>query len=210
MKDDMLRNRRPLASRRLRVTGWMVERLLRTRITPDQISAAGVVAAFAAGLALAAAPGSAVWYLVAAVFVQLRLLANMLDGLIAVEGGRGGPLGPLWNEMPDRLEDTAILTGFGLAAASLPLGLAAALAAVGCAYVRTLGGALGQDQSFAGPMAKQHRMAAVTGGSILAFAGAVAGFDPARLSLVVLWFIVVGSLVTIVRRTAIIARALKR
>ena len=62
------------------------------------------------------------------------------------------------------------------------LGLWAALAAMACAYVRQVGGALGQPQCFLGPMAKQHRMAAVTLGCLLGFGEAVAGggLGPAR------------------------------
>ena len=136
--------------------------------------------------------------------MQLRLLANLLDGLVAVEGGRGTALGPLYNEVPDRIEDTAILAAFGMAAGWPMLGLWAALAAMACAYVRQLGGALGQPQSFIGPMAKQHRMAAISLGCLLGFGEAVAG-APAGLPGIVLWVVLVGSLVTAARRLGLIA-----
>ena len=73
------------------------------------------------------------------------------------------------------------------------LGLWAALAAMACAYVRQVGGALGQAQSFIGPMAKQHRMAAVTLGCLLGFAEAVAGGGPG-LPGILLWAVLLGSL----------------
>ena len=103
--------------------------------------------------------------------------------------------------MPDRVEDTAILWAFGVAAGWPALGLWAALAAMACAYVRQVGGALGQPQSFLGPMAKQHRMAAVTLGCLLGFAAAVAGGGRGCPGLV-LWAVLLGSLVTIARRLA--------
>ena len=45
---------------------------------------------------------------------------------------------------------------------SLAVGLAAALAAMATAYVRTTARAAGAPSDFGGPMAKQHRMAVVT------------------------------------------------
>ena len=41
--------------------------------------------------------------------VQLRLLCNLLDGMVAVEQGKQTPFGVLYNEMPDRVSDSALL-----------------------------------------------------------------------------------------------------
>lgn len=207
--DDPLANRRPLAARRLPVMGRLAARLAGAGVTPNAISAAGIAFALFAALALLATPGRPALWLVAAVFVQLRLLANLLDGLVAIEGGLGSPTGALWNEVPDRIEDTAILAAYGVAVAAPTLGLSAALAAVACAYVRQVGGALGQPQSFLGPMAKQHRMAAVTAGCGLGLVSALAGAGPLLPSLV-LWATLAGTVVTIVRRLVHIARGLDR
>jgi phosphatidylglycerophosphate synthase len=218
MIHDPAANRRPLASRRLAVMRRLADALARAGVSANAISFAGVVAAVLAAFALlqAGAAGPfrldvAPWapgWLVALVLVQLRLLANLLDGLVAVEGGRGSATGPLWNEVPDRVEDTAILWAFGVAAGWPALGLWTALAAMGCAYVRQTGGGLGQAQSFIGPMAKQHRMAAVSLGCLAGFAAAVAGMG-AALPGVVLWAVLIGSLVTIARRLRHIAGGLR-
>ncbi len=205
--DDPLANRRPLAARRLPAMQRLAAGLARAGVAPNAISAAGIAFAVLAALALLATPGRPALWLLAAALVQLRLLANLLDGLVAVEGGLGAPTGPLWNEVPDRLEDTAILAAFGAAAGTPTLGLWTALAAVACAYVRQVGGALGQPQAFLGPMAKQHRMAAVTAGALLGFATALAGAATA-LPALVLWAILLGTLATIARRLRHIARAL--
>ncbi|HET9067185.1 MAG TPA: CDP-alcohol phosphatidyltransferase family protein [Amaricoccus sp.] len=208
MADDPTANRRPLASRRLGVMRRLAEALARARVAPNAISVAGTLFALVAAAALVAAgSGWAAGWLLGAVFVQLRLLANLLDGLVAVEGGRGTPTGVLFNEVPDRVEDAAILAGFGVAAGWLMLGVWAALAAVGCAYVRQVGGALGQAQSFIGPMAKQHRMAAVTLGCLIGFAEALAGSGPGLAGLL-LWGVLAGTLLTIVRRLRHVARGL--
>ena len=41
--------------------------------------------------------------------MQLRLLCNMMDGLVAVEGGLKSKAGDLFNEAPDRIEDVILL-----------------------------------------------------------------------------------------------------
>src|SRR5260370_37207280 len=60
----------------------------------------------------------------AAVCIQLRLVANMLDGLIAVEGGHQTKLGELYNEIPDRIADALFLASAGYASAHAAWGVA--------------------------------------------------------------------------------------
>lgn len=209
MSGDPMRNRRPLATRGTRAAQALARALGRSGITPDAISLAGIGFALVAGAALAAAPLWPPGWIVAAVFIQLRLLANLMDGMVAVECGRGGPLGPLYNEVPDRIEDTVILVGFGFGAGAAALGLWAALAALFCAYLRLLGGALGQDQRFTGPMAKQHRMAALTAGCLIALTASLAALGPLPAQ-VVLALVLAGTLLTALRRLAAIAADLRR
>ncbi len=59
-------------------------------------------------------------WLLAAALVQLRLLANMFDGMVAVETNTASPVGELFNEVPDRVSDAAILVGLGYAAGGTP------------------------------------------------------------------------------------------
>ena len=106
--------------------------------------------------------------LVAVIGIQLRLLANVLDGLVAVEGGKRSTFGALYNEFPDRIADSIILVAIGYAALWPALGWLGALLAALTAYVRVFGGALGLPQRFRGPMAKQHRMAVATLGIVVA------------------------------------------
>ena len=68
------------------------------------------------GWALLVGPGWPVAYLAAAAAMQLRLLCNMLDGMVAVEGRRSSPNGVLFNEVPDRFEDSIFIVAFGYAA----------------------------------------------------------------------------------------------
>jgi len=147
-----------------------------------------------------------------AAFVQLRLLCNLFDGMVAVEGGKKTKSGEVYNDFPDRIADAFVLVGAGHAAPSFPgaveLGWAAALLAVTTAYVRTLGGSFGLRQDFIGPMAKQHRMAVVTGAALLAAVEAVLGMPP-RVLPAALVVIVVGCMVTIVRRLGRIVAGLE-
>jgi len=165
--------RRPLKTRDWPFFKGLAAWLARLGATPNGISFASIVFGCGGGVALAATSHLDGWalrcgWLAAAVFIQLRLIANLLDGMVAVEGGKGGPTGELWNEAPDRISDAAIFIGAGFAMGSDPLlGMSAALVAVFVAYVRALGASVGAGQIFLGPMAKPHRMAVMTFACVL-------------------------------------------
>jgi phosphatidylglycerophosphate synthase len=185
-------------------------------LTPNQVSVLSVGFALAAAMNFVEAgalfPAPTRWLVIAALCIQLRLLCNMLDGLLAIEGGLKTRTGDLYNEVPDRIADIAILIGAGYAAHHYPfgveLGWATALVAVLTAYVRLLGGSLGQVQDFGGPMAKQHRMFTLTVGALGAAAETMVRGSMWTL-VAALWIILLGSAFTFVRRTIRIARALE-
>ncbi len=159
--------RRPIASREWRASKLVAAWLARRNVSPNAISVAGMTSGILAGCLFAAtgyARDYAAWYWLAGVlFVQLRLVANMLDGMVAVLADHCSPVGELYNEVPDRVSDTAIFVGLGFAAGgSVPLGFIAALAAMFTAYIRTTCVAAGASPDFRGPMAKQQRMFLVT------------------------------------------------
>ena len=91
------------------------------------------------------------------------MLCNLLDGMVAIEGSKSTATGALFNEIPDRLADPLFLVPLGYASGYPWLGWLAALLAVLTAYVRVLGGTLGQPQDFDGILPKQRRMAVLTG-----------------------------------------------
>ena len=210
-------HRRPIAARNLavieRLAGWLIRR----QASPDAISAGGMVAGIAAGLAFAATPwlpqGAGVLWVAGAVLVQIRLLGNLLDGMVAVGRGIASPLGELWNEVPDRVSDTAVLVGLGVAGGSWAWGMAAALAAMATAYVRAVGRAAGGPSDFRGPMAKQQRMAVATAVALwcgLAPASWQVAWQDLTLPTLALILVTVLSIATAARRLAGIARALRR
>jgi len=208
-------NRRPLKTRSMPWAGALARRLAQMGATPNGVSVLGIFIALGGGAALFGAGAGeggqrALLLGVGAVCIQLRLLCNMLDGLIAVECGLKSKVGDLYNEVPDRLEDCALLLGAGVAstvAYGVHLGWAAAILAVATAYVRVLGGSLGFAQDFCGPMAKQHRMFFLTVACLLGAAEAL--FLESRVAVAAgLLLILSGSLVTFIRRLRRIARAL--
>ena len=212
-------SRRPLKTRGRAWARGLAAWLARRRIQPNAISLLSLVPAAAAGLCFlvlphAAPPLQVVLLVVAAGSIQLRLLANMLDGLVAVEGGRRTPTGDLFNEVPDRIADVLILALAGyaitwLGSAGITLGWLVALLAVLTAYVRVFGGSLGLLQSFSGPMAKQHRMATLSLVCLLSIVEVmVAGFQ-GRILFLGLLVIGLGAVLTLIRRLQSIARQLQ-
>src|SRR5258706_7251033 len=164
-------NRRPLKSRGAAWARSLAAGLARGGGSPDIISAfsltfaiLGATLFFIAGTAAGVMRG--VLLLLAALCIQLRLVCNLLDGMVAVEHGKGSSAGPIWNELPDRFADTLFLVSAGYAAdlggvhGAAVAGWLAAVGALICAYVRELGRGLGFPADFSGPMAKPQRMAA--------------------------------------------------
>jgi phosphatidylglycerophosphate synthase len=212
-----LSDRRPLASRDLDIARRMASWLIGAGIPANTVSLSSMVFAALASLSLAATSSSAaprLLFIAAALFVQLRLLANLLDGMIAVGSGRASRAGELYNEVPDRLADTLILIGAGFAAGGVPtLGYLAALVAMFVTYVRALGRSIGVESLFFGPMAKPQRMAAITAASMyVAFVpdgwpGALGGDVGMMATTLVL--IVAGGVLTAARRLRRIAAELR-
>jgi phosphatidylglycerophosphate synthase len=202
-------NRRPLTSRNsawaAQLASWAVAR----DITPNQISQASMGFS-AAGFALYAmstqVTGIALFLclIFAAATLQARLVCNLIDGMVAIEGGKGAKDGPFWNEAPDRITDFLFFAGAGLAAGQPELGLLAAALAIATAYVRELGRAEGFPPDFSGPLAKPQRMAILTAGTVLA-----ALYASEWTLTVTLWIIVAGTAATILRRSWTLIEKLK-
>lgn len=218
MSESAPENRRPLKSRSTAWARWLAQALAKAGASPDLISA-GSVACAVLGCACFLLAGKldggirVVLLVAAGVSIQMRLLCNLLDGMVAVEHGQGGPSGPIWNEMPDRIADVLFLVGAGYCAAQsgwplgAPLGWVCAVLAVLTAYVRELGRGLGFPADFSGPMAKPHRMAALTvaciGSALEPLWGWRGGCLMAALAVIAL-----GAALTAVGRTRTLSRRL--
>jgi len=172
MSESSESSRRPLKSRSTKWANWAAVKLTKAGATPNGISAASVVFALTGGLLfVGAGEGWVPWrwgWLLGALCVQARLICNLLDGMVAIEGGKRSATGEIWNEAPDRFADTFLLVGAGMGCGYPWFGVAAAWAAVMTAYVRALGASITGTQDFCGPCAKPQRMAFLTVGAIIA------------------------------------------
>ena len=218
--------RRPLETRKAAWPRRLASRLITFGLTPNQVSVLSIcfaalsAAAFAGTIARQGA-SQAFFFVLAATGIQLRLLCNLLDGLMAVEGGMRTKAGDLYNDLPDRISDSLILIAagyavppnvWGMVLSGPLLGWAAALLAALTAYIRLLGAAAGTTQYFIGPMAKQQRMGLLTAACLLAAAEPwfmVRYHTGAKVLAVAMLLIVVGSVITCIRRLARITADLK-
>src|SRR5205823_1521752 len=97
-------DRRPLASRGWKISEKIARWLARCGATPNTISIGGMVSGILAGVMFTMTAGAAhpwFFWVAGAVFVQVRLLANLYDGMVAVLREVASPLGELFNEVPD-------------------------------------------------------------------------------------------------------------
>jgi phosphatidylglycerophosphate synthase len=215
-----LDNRRPLKTRSAVWAGRLAARLGKAGVSPNGISAVSVgFAALGGALFMLSGTaegwGRAVGLILAVVCVQLRLLCNLLDGMVAVEQGLATPTGPIWNELPDRFADLFFLVGAGYGAQAAGFQVAGALGwlcaalAILTAYVRELGRGLGQPADFGGPMAKPQRM------FVLTLAGLIGAVEPlwgwkGQTVLIGLGVIAAGALITVWRRARRLGQALQK
>jgi phosphatidylglycerophosphate synthase len=208
----MTDNRRPLTTRSAGWAKWLASVLVKYDVSPNFISVLSILPALI-GAWLLACPNSPphAWntLIAVAICVQLRLLCNMLDGMVAVEGGKQSNLGILYNEIPDRVADSLFIIALGYAVFEPWLGWLGALLAAKTAYIRVLGGANGLKQDFRGPLAKPHRMFVMTLGCLLG--AAELHFNNSYYALTITAYVIaIGSGITCIARSLEIAKLLKQ
>jgi phosphatidylglycerophosphate synthase len=212
-------NRRPVKSRSTQAFHKLAAHMVHMGVSPNQVSVMSAAFAIGGGFCLFVAgsgvgPGAKLSLIFGCLLgIQLRLVCNLIDGLMAVEGGKRTPAGEFFNDFPDRISDVALILAAGFAmdqsandSFTTPLAWAAALLAVLTAYVRVLGASMGTPHFFLGPMAKQHRMAVL---NIALLGSAVEVFQRGSFHLsltTALAIIALGSAITSVRRALAILR----
>ena len=207
VENKALQSRRELKSRNTTWARTIALALAKSNISPNQISVLSIVFAALALVAFVLARDNH-WYLLLAVAgIQLRLLCNLMDGLVAIEFNKKSKVGDLYNEVPDRIGDAVIIIGAGLYCQNHDFAMQIAWAnvflATMTAYIRVLGASLGQGHKFLGPMAKQHRMALITVATVSET------FIQADLIYIALIVMLIGIVITIWRRLSGIAQALE-
>jgi Phosphatidylglycerophosphate synthase len=208
MQEQNTSNRRPISSRSNIYIQKFASFLAKTKISPNQISIASVFFSIIGSVFLLANT-SFVGLIVCAICIQLRLFCNLIDGMVAIEGGKKSTIGLLFNEFPDRIADSVLLISLGYAIHFGALGWFSALVAALTAYIRVFRGSLGQEQDFRGPMAKQHRMAVMTIGCVLGIVEVYFTGSSLISLLVASLIIAVGSVITCITRTKAIVDSLK-
>ena len=207
--------RREVATRKASWAMTIAKKLAGMGLRPNTISIASVFFAALAGACLFLSAGqhggiASALFVGAILFMQLRLLCNLFDGMVAVECGLKTKSGEVFNDFPDRIADPMILICSGYAAQAVPhaveLAWLAGLLAVVTAYVRLLGSSAGAKQYFLGPMAKQHRMAVMT---VAALASAIVPNHAPQVLTVTLALIAAGCVLTVIRRLVAIVRELE-
>jgi phosphatidylglycerophosphate synthase len=218
-------SRRELKTRNAKWAQSMARKVDAIGITPNAVSVVSVVFAVVGSVLMMTVSyaccksAATLMWLGAAACIQFRLLCNLIDGMVAIEGGKKSVVGGLYNEVPDRIADPLFLLAAGycndwiIKLWEMPLGWIAAVLALMTAYIRVLGGTLLGTQSFIGPMAKQHRMAVLTLACLLSIGEVWFRQDgkPAEAVMTVaLAVIVVGSLFTCWRRLRLISAELHK
>jgi phosphatidylglycerophosphate synthase len=211
-------DRRPIATRNRKwaqaATAWLASR----NVSPNAISIAGMCACIVAGIALGVTSiaDHRILWIIAALGAQLRLTANMLDGMVALASARTSKIGELYNEVPDRISDAAVFIGAGFAwGGNIALGYIATILAVFTAYVRAAGKIAGAPNEFCGPMAKQHRMFLITlislYSAVMPRSWQTISFNDSGIGLmsIALLVIIAGCAITVICRVGRITRALK-
>ncbi len=204
-------DRRPLKVRGANWAKNLASLLAKIGLTPNIISIFSVVFAFLVLFTGTFAKSNEYYFLLSAVLIQLRLICNLLDGMVAVEHGKSSPNGELYNDVPDRFADIFIIIGGSLSIvdrgytlSAVNLAWIASCLAVITAYVRVLGKSLGTKSYFIGPMAKQHRMFLMTLAFIAEFFLSGTNYST-RFLYIILVVITIGSFLTIFRRLALIS-----
>jgi len=208
LKDNTMDDskRRPLKVRETDLAQSTAKKLSEKDITPNMISLLSIFFSLIAGVSLAFVNSTSsisinIFLLFIVAFgIQMRLLCNLFDGMVAVEGNKFTKSGELYNDIPDRISDAIIFIGLGYSISHIPfaieLGYLTAIFAILTAYIRVLNITMGSYPDFQGPMAKQHRMALLTFSSLLCVLSFFIIGDADTLLLVTLLVILLGSILT--------------
>ena len=148
--------------------------LARTRVTPNALTASGVLlCALASVLVLFENRNELVFYWLAAVVFVVGSLLDILDGALARAGGKTTPFGAFMDSTTDRVSEGFMLTAIAyvLARQDHPVFVAVAVAAVAgsflVSYTRAKAEALGL-RGDVGIGSRAERVVVITAGLVLA------------------------------------------
>jgi phosphatidylglycerophosphate synthase len=157
-----------------------------------------VVLAALGGLCLALAADSPALLLAVPVLAGVRLVLNLLDGMVARRTGQARPIGEVWNELGDRVADVLFLGGLAFHPAVDPrLAGGAVVAALLASYAGITAKAAGGTRQYRGVLSKPGRMIVLAVAAPLAL---VTG--DGRWLAIAAGAVLMGALLTLVQRLA--------
>lgn len=154
-------NRRPIFARKYDISKKMAQWLSLKKITPNQVSLTSVLFSLIAFCLMIGCSNGFFLSIIIVALLLCRLIANMMDGMVAIEYNKKSFDGALYNEIPDRVSDILTFIGMGFLSLSnlgLILGGLAASTSVLTACIRFFGGSLGFPQVYAGYGDKSKRI----------------------------------------------------
>ncbi len=204
--------RRPLKSRGTKWAKSFARFLAKRDISPNTISVFSIIFSILACISLYCSHESNIrnyLLVLGAISIQLRLICNLMDGMVAVEYKKGNHLGDIYNDLPDRFSDLFIIFGISLSIRNIPyaldLGYIASIIAILTAYIRVLSASIGASHYFIGPMGKPHRMALLT---IVLIFTAIFNLSGTYL-FYSLFILIIGGILTCSRRLLNVSKELK-
>jgi len=131
----------------------------RNRVHPDVFTYGALLLSFVAAFALWRAGARRAWLWLVPPCVLVRLLLNLMDGLVAREVGLADAWGEAKNEFGDRVADAAIFLGLSFGGYVDARLAALSLAFILCvSYLGILGKSLGGARVYGGIFGKGDRM----------------------------------------------------
>ena len=132
---------------------------VRHRIHPDLFTYGALALSLAVGLVLATAGSNQAWLWLVPPSLILRLLLNLLDGLVARGLGVADAMGEVKNEFGDRIADAAIFLGICSGGYADPRLAALAIVLILCiSYLGILGKVVAGARVYGGVFGKGDRM----------------------------------------------------
>lgn len=217
MNENVNEKRRPIKSRDHKFAKKITNLLIKLKISPNTISVFSIVFSTIGMLSIITMKKDITIFntIIAIIGIQGRLLCNLFDGMVAIDGNTSSLVGDIYNELPDRISDTLLLLPLGYIGITHPyaveLAWSGVFLALFTAYVRGFGTALGIT-TFKGIMAKQKRMALLTFTLVFALCLKYTNIEILSYKNIIYVMLIVlniGCLLTIITRLAIIIKFLK-
>ena len=174
------------------ITNW----LIKNKISPTTLNFFGLVLSILAGLCIYYSNLEPLFLLLIPLLVFIRTAVNALDGLVSRALGLASAFGEVLNEFLDRISDVFIFFSIALLEENLlVIGSVAVIVILLNSYLSIVSKAAGGKRQYGGIMGKADRMIYLG-----LFALVVFLTKNSELWKYFLWFILVGTVITLIQR----------